>query len=94
MPFIGLTPFLRIERKNHHPQTMAVSMPFIGLTPFLRTGHFMISSLIPCVNALHRAYSISTDYAEIEIGETYSVNALHRAYSISTRRSSVEKHRV
>ena len=35
MPFIGLTPFLRLRTRRRGARSW-VSMPFIGLTPFLR----------------------------------------------------------
>ena len=60
MPFIGLTPFLQKNRRRNQVRFGCVSMPFIGLTPFLQILHQVLPSNIISVNALHRAYSIST----------------------------------
>jgi len=60
-------------------------MPFIGLTPFLQIILFCNFVTYNCVNALHRAYSISTKTRTLATTVTTGVNALHRAYSISTK---------
>ena len=41
-----------------------------------------------CVNALHRAYSISTYQGKQTYTGAEGVNALHRAYSISTNNNN------
>ena len=59
MPFFGLTPFLR-NHSIYKVETTPVSMPFFGLTPFLRISNRSYAPSQHSVNALLRAYSIST----------------------------------
>ena len=59
-------------------------MPYIGLIPFLRKEENEENFKGTCVNALHRAYPISTFIKFIKGEHFMCVNALHRAYPIST----------
>ena len=62
-------------------------MPFNGLTSFLHELQKAIKALTlkGCVNALQRAYIISTDVMPFMLNSmTNCVNALQRAYIIST----------
>ena len=60
-------------------------MPFIGLSPFLHGGGYSRAEETPyCVNALYRAFSISTDPETDSRNGKECVNALYRAFSIST----------
>ena len=59
MPCVGLIPFLRDLIKIENG-TVRVSMPCVGLIPFLRKNVFEPISVEVGVNALCRAYSIST----------------------------------
>ena len=62
-----------------------VSMPSIGLSPFLRSTMSNYWSTHLCVNALNRAFPISTDYGRYNgLGQWHCVNALNRAFPIST----------
>ena len=60
MPFFGLTPFLRAGVRNYERIVKSVSMPFFGLTPFLLSLAINVNLMSIGVNALLRAYSIST----------------------------------
>ena len=61
MLFNGLSPFLRGRTGNSSQLTSMVSMPFIGLSPFLPTwALYSVLHNRRCVNALYRAFSIST----------------------------------
>ena len=85
MPFGGLIPFLHpaAGSVSVHPR---VSMPFGGLIPFLPSHSINVTITITCVNALWRAYPISTSEPEgaAPDGTVSGVNALWRAYPIST----------
>ena len=59
MPFIGLSPFL-LNIRNKHREEISVSMPFIGLSPFLLGIEIIEVEEEFGVNALYRAFSIST----------------------------------
>ena len=64
---------------------LTVSMPFFGLTPFLLPYLYWLPLIVQGVNALLRAYSISTHArAKQYLWCCVCVNALLRAYSIST----------
>ena len=84
MPCIGLTPFLPNVQMIVYLGTLFVSMPCIGLTPFLQIGLNLRKLAKYSVNALYRAYSISTAGCEYISDDIIGVNALYRAYSIST----------
>ncbi len=61
-----------------------VSMPLVGLIPFLLPINLRTFALLCCVNALNRAYPISTiDETKLTLLPS-CVNALNRAYPIST----------
>ena len=61
MPFNGLTSFLRMSCLSCWTQWLTVSMPFNGLTSFLQQPQLLqIWQHHKCVNALQRAYIIST----------------------------------
>ena len=59
-------------------------MPFIGLSPFLPNTDNAKEDLLNRVNALYRAFSISTDPETDSRNGKECVNALYRAFSIST----------
>ena len=59
-------------------------MPYIGLIPFLRKEENEENFKGTCVNALPRAYPISTFIKFIKGEHFMCVNALHRAYPISS----------
>ena len=62
-----------------------VSMPSGGLIPFLRQDPIPLYYELSSVNALWRAYTISTKMTIVEAREMFGgVNALWRAYTIST----------
>ena len=62
-----------------------MSMPFIRLFPFLHTVLVVaVSTIIMSVNALYRAFSISTRLGIMPKHWQKCVNALYRAFSIST----------
>ena len=94
--------FVNNIQKNHHLTALngdfiIVCVTFlimlsIGLSPFLHTVAVLLSAE-HCVNALYRAFSISTMcyYRIISIYQN-RVNALYRAFSISTSSSRVHKH--
>ena len=87
--------FVNCIQKNHHLTALNgdfiivcvtfLIMCFNRLSPFLRNIVFMLMAKITCVNALYRAFSISTMcyYRIISIYQN-RVNALYRAFSIST----------
>ena len=85
LPSIGLISFLLQHMATNSVCFRLVSMPFFGLTPFLLEETENLATITPCVNALLRAYSISTMFQAVlwHMG-MYGVNALLRAYSIST----------
>ncbi len=61
MPFNGRMPFLPEDGDYYNGKTLAdVSMPFNGLTLFLHLRPWNTYIFTGCVNALQRAYSIST----------------------------------
>lgn len=64
MPLYGLTPFLRSIMKEIM-DTLYVSMPFIGLIPFLQKFPIYLFGSKKSVNALTRAYTISTTEKEL-----------------------------
>ena len=91
MPCVGLSPFL--HRKwdndwNHYDRCQCPRSDFL---------HFYCHHLetkrlgLLCVNALSRAYPISTLLRFCDEGEEGGVNALYRAYSISTNRGNLWK---
>ena len=59
MPCVGLIPFL-LKNKDQSEEKPTVSMPCVGLIPFLPEEARKIADQMHCVNALCRAYSIST----------------------------------
>ena len=60
MPFFGLSPFLLILLALFLLYQQNVSMPFFGLSPFLQETVYSLHAGTECVNALLRAFSIST----------------------------------
>ena len=60
MPFIGLSPFIQMLFLKRYGNHRYVSMPFIGLSPFLLWQSNDRKVWRRCVNALYRAFSIST----------------------------------
>ncbi len=60
MPYIGLIPFLHENDATTRDVINIVSMPYIGLIPFLQRHCKRMRTFGDCVNALHRAYPIST----------------------------------
>ena len=67
-------------------------MPFIGLSPFLPNTDNAKEDLLNRVNALYRAFSISTDPETDSRNGKECVNALYRAFSISTLSKIIKKH--
>ena len=85
MPLIGLSPFLLPAHLKQAPQQSHVSMPLIGLSPFLQWRKQVNSEKYYCVNALNRAFPISTKFWWSGCNcKFYCVNALNRAFPIST----------
>ena len=83
-PLSGFLHFYTHSNRCRTHSRMAVSMPFIGLSPFL-PGHLLLHSTnLICVNALYRAFSISTRSKYDKARCVARVNALYRAFSIST----------
>ena len=86
--------FVNNIQKNHHLTALNgdfiivcvtfLIMPFIGLSPFLPNTDNAKEDLLNRVNALYRAFSISTDPETDSRNGKECVNALYRAFSIST----------
>ena len=60
MPYIGLIPFLLKGISVLSQSVMIVSCPTSGLSHFYKDLHLLLGNVGGCVNALHRAYPIST----------------------------------
>ncbi len=66
MPCIGLPSFLQ-ETEETEETEEDVSMPCIGLFPFLRPSCYSLLYWHPlCVNALYRAFPISTEEKSLD----------------------------
>ena len=87
--------FVNNIQKNHHLTALNgdfiivcvtfLIMPFIWFSPFLRRCFVQTCGAMCSVNALYRAFSISTlKRAMDRLLEKVGVNALYRAFSIST----------
>ena len=87
MPYIGLIPFLHHGSRPEGSGQRLCQCPTSGLSHFYIPVIFDQYAEYICVNALHRAYPISTEAVKVIAPEKdVCVNALHRAYPISTRR--------
>ena len=84
MPFFGLSHFYGNTGGNTGWNTGECQCPTSGLSHFYEELEAAARKQIKSVNALHRAYPISTAKVEKETIRPLSVNALHRAYPIST----------
>ena len=68
-------------------------MPLVGLIPFLQKILFDVGFCAGCVNALGRAYPISTNNdTQNTTTSAQCVNALGRAYPISTSTTTPAKY--
>ena len=84
MPLLGLIPFLQIWVSIWIMMNWLCQCPYSGLSHFYTSEEEFIGYCRHCVNALTRAYPISTEQPEIIVTPTPCVNALTRAYPIST----------
>ena len=82
-PITGLLHFYSDVKQQLKPGKRC-QCPITGLLHFYEKQKSIIMKLAGCVNALSRAYSISTSLAIYFAMSKVCVNALSRAYSIST----------
>ena len=68
MPCGGLTPFLRENTASTSKEGEKCQCPVAGLLHFYLHGQRLMSLLQGGVNALWRAYSISTDFSDLVLG--------------------------
>ena len=85
MPLVWFSSFLLHESNKHWTRILPVSMPSVVLSSFLHKQKFIETKWIIGVNALSRAFFISTCHrATKNKCERECVNALSRAFFIST----------
>ena len=62
MPCLGLIPFLRIRMCSMRVENLVCQCPVSGLSHFYKPKNLRQLQNLRCVNALSRAYPISTEY--------------------------------
>ena len=83
MPFIGLSPFLRCGSATLKLENGVCQCPLSGFLHFYQQMNMVLMDVLS-VNALYRAFSISTSIPGKHPYYKGCVNALYRAFSIST----------
>ena len=83
MPSVVLSSFLRLYRFFSF-FSQSVSMPSVVLSSFLHHRYITVDSIKEGVNALSRAFFISTPFTSLATKTLKGVNALSRAFFIST----------